>query len=296
MRRLRALVRLSPSGEGSLLSSGVVRKKSLLAIQKCCAALLALLALVPLGFAQQPLPTPAPSRDASALALLQSAVKKLGGSAPNDSTTTGNITEVLGSTTNTGTIKIETLGTNQSLEQVTYPEETETIIYSQGQANYVDNAVIKPLYLQRAASCQSPIFLLPLLQGMLASADVAYQDLGPDTVNGETVEHLKIWNSYASQTTDWQAIGPFTARDIWIDPSSTLPVRLSYVQYETAGTQTGIPIDVFYFNYQSANQFQYPFSVNESVNGTPWRTIQISSVVVDSGLASSNFPITLGQP
>ena|ERR1700733_3175144 len=245
---------------------------------------------------QTPAPTPTPVRDPSALALFQATVKKLGGAAPNDSTVTGNITEVLGSTTNTGTIKIETLGTDRTFEQVSYPSATQEIIYSQGEANYVSDAAVKPFYLQRAASAQSPIFLLPLLQGMLANPDVAYQDIGPDVVNGETAEHLRIWNTYASQTADWQAIGPFTARDIWIDPSSAFPLRVSYVQYETGGTGPGVPIDVFYSNYQSTNQLQYPFSVNESVNGTPWRTIQISSVIVNSGLGNSNFPITLGQP
>ncbi|SRR6266403_781741 len=62
--------------------------------------------------------TSAQPRDPQAIALLQSSVRAMGGSVPSDSVATGSVVVVAGSLTTSGTVRILTRGTDQTLEQL----------------------------------------------------------------------------------------------------------------------------------------------------------------------------------
>src|SRR6267154_1762717 len=77
----------------------------------------------------------APQRDPQAVALLQASVRAMGASVPSDSVATGTVVVVAGSLTTSGTVRILTRGTDQTLEQLSLPQSTVATIYSRGTAN-----------------------------------------------------------------------------------------------------------------------------------------------------------------
>jgi hypothetical protein len=79
-------------------------------------------------------PTQAPQRDPQAVAVLQQAVATMATSTPADSSATGTLTVVEGSTTQSGSIQILTLGTNETSETITLPNGQRAVIYSNGKA------------------------------------------------------------------------------------------------------------------------------------------------------------------
>jgi hypothetical protein len=230
-----------------------------------------------------------PSVDPQAVAVLQQSVAAMGTTSPSDSTATGTITTVAGSLSESGTVTILTLGTNQTSEQIQTPHGS-TIVYSQGQASQVVGSNSSLLSTELSLCSQSAVFPLPLVTAALNNADTSYKYVGVESLNGKSAYHVQIWNSYAS--TAWlQSLSSFTVRDIWLDAVSYLPQRFSYIQRAAGGSEPGIAVDVFYSDYQNVIGVLYPLSILKSYNGTPSATITIHKVVLNTGLTNSDFPV-----
>jgi hypothetical protein len=233
-------------------------------------------------------------QNSQAVALLQSTLAAMGGSVPGDSVATGTVSVTLGSLSETGTVRISTRGIDESMEQFTTPSRQRTVIFSKGLGNENIGSKVQTLHMERSVTSQSPLFPLPIVSGLLSNPDVSLQYVGVESLNNASVLHVRAWNTFASKPT-WQNLAPFTNTDIWLDASSKLIVKISFLQQDKGGNATqGIPIDVHYSDYQNASGILYPMSIDESLNGTPWMQIQIDSVVLNTGLTDANFPIVLG--
>jgi hypothetical protein len=236
--------------------------------------------------------TTTPTQDPQAVTVLQQSVVAMGTTVPSDSTATGRITTLAGSLTENGTITILTRGTDQTSEQIQTPHGS-TVVYSQGQASGVAGSTPTPLPMERAVTSQCPQFPLVLVIGALNNADTSYKYFGLETLDVGSVHHIQIWNSFAS-TPKLQAMAKFSVKDIWIDAKSGLPQKISYTQRDGGGATPGIAIEVFFSDYRNVGGVLYPFSIQESMNGTPWATITIQSVILNTGLTDSNFPVQTG--
>ncbi|PYU46190.1 MAG: hypothetical protein DMG54_04045 [Acidobacteria bacterium] len=233
--------------------------------------------------------TATPQRDPQALAVLKQTVTAMGSSVPGDSTATGTVTITAGSDTEVGTIKILTRGSRQTLEQIATASGTTQAVYSNGVANDSNHTATKTNYsLELAASSQGALFPLPLLSAILSSADSALQYIGQENIDGAGCHHLRTWNTYSSQP-DLQYLSSFSYREIWINASTGLPVKIAYSMRAASGAEPSIAVEISYSKYQPTGGVQVPFQVSKSLNGTPWMTITISSVSFNTGLTDSTF-------
>jgi len=119
---------------------------------------------------------------------------------------------------------------------------------------------------------------------------VAFLYVGPETLNGASVQHIQVWNTFASKP-HLQQLAAFSVKDIWFDTSSGLPVKIAYSRRAGGGSVPGIPVEVFFSNYTNVSGVLYPFQINKSYNGTPWQTITIQSVSFNTGLTDAQFQV-----
>lgn len=255
---------------------------------------------LPLGFvlavvsapAQQSSPPTvlAPQRDPQAIAILQQSVAAMATSTPTDSSATGTVNVVEGSTTQGGSIQILTLGTSYTSEVQNLTGGQRSVIYSNGDAleSTPTQSANPPLELIVTDQCAD--FPLPLLQALLNTADVSIVYVGPEIQNDQPVQHIREWKTFQSKPS-LQKLAPFSTRDIWISSASGLPVEIAYTRRAGGGSVPGIPVAIFYSNYSNVNGVLYPFEIKKSLNGTPWTTISISSVSFNNGLAASKFQV-----
>ncbi len=238
--------------------------------------------------AQQP---PAPviaTRDPTAIALLQKAVAAMATSAPSDSSATGTINIVEGSTNRSGSISIETRGTGETAEIINLPEEQRSIIYSYGDAKEVNGTQSVNLPLELVVVDQSADFPLPLLSAMLSNSDESFRYIGQETLNETSVQHIQVWNSFASKPR-MQKLASLSTRDVWLDPKSSLPVKIAYIRQPGEGAVHSTRMEIFFSTYTNVNGVQYPFQIDKSYNGTPWQTITIQNVSFNTGLTDTQF-------
>jgi hypothetical protein len=214
----------------------------------------------------------------------------MGGTVPQDSVATGNVIIVAGSQTSTGTIRILTRGTSQTSEQILLPDSSAAVTYSGGIANQEINSITTSLSLQRAATSQSVCFPLPFLTGALANSDISVEYVALEALNQESVQHLRLQNSFASQP-DFHQLAEFAVFDVWLDASNALPLRISFIRRDGGGSAPRIPVDAYFTSYKTVSGIAYPSQIGISLNGTPWTTITISSVTFNTGLTDSSFSV-----
>jgi hypothetical protein len=227
-------------------------------------------------------------RDPQAIALLQQSVAAMASTTPADSSATGTITIVEGSTTQNGSIQILTLGTGQTSETLTLPSGQRAIVYSNGDAKETNGTQSSIPPLELSVTDQCPDFPLPVLLAALSNSDAAFRYIGAESLNGSAAQHIQLWNSFSSNPR-LQQLAPFSLKDIWFDSRSSLPLKISYTRRAGGGAVPAIPVEVFFANYTKVGGVLYPFQINKSYNGTPWQTISIQNVSFNTGLTSSQF-------
>jgi hypothetical protein len=257
-----------------------------------------LLALPVVGFAQkaqaalqaqQPAPSP-PTRDAQAMSIVNKAISALAQTLPSDTSATGAVTIVAGSKTEQGTIKVLTRSFDQTSEEVDTPDGTQIVIFSQVLASKSDGTTVQPLNMELAATSECPEFPLSLLMWSLSFSDTSVQYVNTDNVSGSPAVHVRLWNTFYS-IPRLQRLSQFSIKDFWFDPVSGLPVKLSYTRYPAGGNVPGILVEVDFADYQNVQGLLYPHLIKKSLNGTPWMTITIENVNVNTGLSDQNFPL-----
>jgi hypothetical protein len=184
---------------------------------------------------------------------------------------------------------ILTRGTDQTSEQIATTGTTISV-FSGGTATSVRGADSTPLPLETAVTAQCLDFPLPFIVSVLADPESAYAYIGLETLNGVSVQHIQFWKTFAS-TPRFGALASFSRRDVWLDASSGLPIRISYRDHSAQGAVAAVPVDITFSNYAKFGNVLYPLSIHKSVNGTPWAAITLTNVVLDNGLTDANFPV-----
>ncbi|MGB8473518.1 MAG: hypothetical protein WCE61_05460 [Candidatus Acidiferrum sp.] len=229
-------------------------------------------------------------RDPQAIALLQQTVAAMTSSVPADSSATGTVTIVEGSTTQNGSIQILTRGTSQTAETVTLQDGQRAVVYSNGDAKEINGASSSSPPLELIVTDQCPDFPLPLLLSSLSTADEAIHYVGAETLDSQPVQHIQVWNTFSSNPV-LKNIAHFSTKDIWLDAISGLPLKIAYSRRPGSGAVPAIPVEVTYSNYTKVNGVLYPFQIDKSLNGTTWMTITISIVSFNTGLTASHFQV-----
>jgi hypothetical protein len=231
-----------------------------------------------------------PPPDTSPAAIIQNSVAAMAAIPPSDSQAVGSIQIVAGSETDSGTIQILTRGFSQTSERVTTSNTSRAVVYSQGLASETDNGTLQPLPTELALTTQSTDFPLPFLVAALNNPDMTFQFIGQETLIDRTVNHVRFWNTFASNSS-LQPLAAFTTVDLWADAASGLPAKLSYVRRAAGGSAPRIPVETYYSDYRNVGGVLYPFLIQRSFDGTPWETITIQNVSLNVGLTDSSFPV-----
>ncbi len=244
-----------------------------------------------LVFAQSPSvsATSSVSRDAQALVVLQQSLLKMG--TPQDVDATGSVVTTEGSTRRNGTVRIRTRGQNQTSEDFQFGSDSLEVTYSKGRALSRTSAGTRKLNVPNTLASQSAIFPAPLLASMISNPDVTIENLGIETLDGSQAYHLVLTDSFRSLP-DSQDFSPSTRREIWVDTASGLITQISWRRYNGIGpADYSIPFVARYADYILENGVFFPHHIDISLNGTPWASIQISSVAVNTGLTDADFQV-----
>jgi hypothetical protein len=133
-------------------------------------------------------------------------------------------------------------------------------------------------------NCQHPtIWFLPgiSLQASTIPAAVKVSDLGIETGGPEAYRHLQNQLVLTGLPQDIQSrAASVNTADIDVDPQTFLPCTLAYQVFPDDGSNTLIPIEIVYSNYQQVDGIQIPFLIQRYVNGSLQLEIHVSSAQI----------------
>jgi len=226
-------------------------------------------------------------RDQPAINDVSGSIDALGTSLPADSTATATVQMADGES---ATLTIKMRGTTQTTEIFSSAAGTTEKTFSADAAAIKNSGTVTPVSMEMAGSSNSCIYPLPLLVEAMNNADYSLEWVGEETVNGTSAAHIKISNTFHSSP-NLHGVARFTTKDIWIDSTSHLPVRISYEEREASGAVAGVAVQLDFTSYQTVDGRKFPQSISRHYNGTDWGTLNIQQVQFNSGLTDSDFAI-----
>jgi hypothetical protein len=139
-----------------------------------------------------------------------------------------------------------------------------------------------------------------ILESALTDPQLAIQNLGSASLNGQSVQHLRIWRVLTSTSgapATLALIQSLSTVDLYLDAASKLPVALDFNLHPDSNAGTNIPVEIRYSNWQKSTGTLMPFHIQKFFNGELLDDISVSSAIVNSGLSSSSFnvPTTSGD-
>jgi hypothetical protein len=134
-------------------------------------------------------------------------------------------------------------------------------------------------------------FFPALTVGRLASASYLLSFVGPETLNNATVVHISAVQQLqgVSDALTLGLVQRLSRLEIYLDPSTALPVAIAFKSHPDANASEDIPMQITFSGYRSTAGIQVPFQIGRYVNNDLVLDLQIENAAVNSGLSSTSF-------
>jgi len=234
--------------------------------------------------------------------LAQSAVALAGSVAISDVTLTGTAQSVAGSDDETGTVVLKAMAGGESRMDLTLSNGIRSEVRSLDSNGSPLGAWSGSDGVQHAIAyhnllTDSSWFFPALTVRRLANLiGLIGTYVGQETLNGQSVLHVSFVRPPAVVTAPNAAVMQhLTQMDLYLDPTSVLPVALSYAVHADDNELLDIPVQILFSNYKAIGGVEIPFHVQKLLNGSLSLDLQVQSAQMNSGLSASSFGIQVEQ-
>ena len=245
---------------------------------------------------QQPSGAAAASTQAATF-LTQSAAALQGTTAVTDVTLMGTAQRIVGSDDQSGSVTLKATATGGSrvdlnLSSGMYSEvRNASAVPSVGSWSGPDG-VAHPIVqhnLWTDAGWFFPVF--PVAHGSQPTAYAASY-IGQETLDESlSVQHVSIRQLPLDATSAASVFQHLSQEELYLDSTTLLPVAIAFSVHPDDNTMFDIPVEIRFSDYRSTNGVQVPFHIQKFLNNTLQLDLQIQTVTLNSGLASSTFSV-----
>lgn len=255
---------------------------------------------------QQPTSTVRAAMDAQSAALIAKGLTALRGLSPlTDITLTGTATRTVGTDTETGTIVMKAMGAWNTRVDFTSANGTWSEVHSAIPPAAPQGYTVGPDGIQHKIAGHNTYadasWFFPAFSSLVKLSDrwltVTY--VGLEMKNGVSLAHLHFIDKFpptpaaliAKQPKGFKPlpVEPLTARELYLDPSTALPVLLTFDTHPDTNFLINIPVEIHFLSYQAVNGIQVPFHIQKFFNGMLLYDITIQSVTTNSNLSAIDF-------
>jgi hypothetical protein len=268
--------------------------------------------------AQQSTPAPTTS-DPQAVALLQRALAALIGNATvSDITLTGTAQRIAGSDNETGTATVAALAGGYSKITLSFPSGARGEIRnasgiplpgalpsgtpaSAAQSLQPVGAwsgpdgVLHPIVSHNLMTDASWFFPVFTLSNLLSPQVYILSYIGQDTLDNQAVLHISAVQQFPGLSNAPSQITGLAQHlsqmDIYLNPSSLLPVALSFSVHQDNDALIDIPVEIQFSGYQVFNGVQVPLHVQKYLSYALVLDLQLNSAALNSGLTAATFQL-----
>lgn len=124
----------------------------------------------------------------------------------------------------------------------------------------------------------------------LSSSGYATAYVGQETRNGQSVQHVRIWQVSTAQTpAGTPTLQHLSQMDFYLDSTTLLPTAITFNAHPDNDMGLDIPAEVRFSDYRTTGGSQVPYHVQKFLNNTLLLDFQAQSVTLSSGLSANSF-------
>jgi hypothetical protein len=245
------------------------------------------------GPPQTPTPqTPTASVQPSTL-LQQSLAALVGNTTLSDVTLTGTARRIAGSDDETGSATFQAMSGGYSRLQLNFASgirsETRTIIDAVRAGSWSGPDGVShriPFHNLLATDGTSPALIVT---NVLASSYVVSLT-GVEQKNEQSAYHLVAVLQFPNLP-DPSLPQHLSRIDLFLDPSTLLPVALDFSIHPDDNELLDIPVELAFSDYRTVTGVKVPFHIQKSINHTLALDLQFDNALINSGLSASAFSV-----
>jgi hypothetical protein len=139
-----------------------------------------------------------------------------------------------------------------------------------------------------------PFWFFPAfaLAGSSSASGALVTYVGPETHNGQAVQHLTITQSLPfADPPNVPTYAHLTQLDFFLDSTTLLPAALDFNIHPDNNEILDIPVEIRFTSYTTVSGAQIPFHVQKFINNTLALDLQIQSATLNSGLSVNSFVV-----
>ncbi|MGB7727413.1 MAG: hypothetical protein WBL50_05235 [Candidatus Acidiferrum sp.] len=238
----------------------------------------------------------------ASMLLAQSAAALTGSTTISDVTLTGKVQSLAGSDDESGTVSLKAMAAGESRMDLALSSGVRSEIRSFDSNNSPigawsgSDAVQHAISYHNLLTDSSWFFPALTLNRLVSNSGIVGTYIGQETLNGQSVLHISLYQPPVGVTGQTAALPQHLSQmDLFLNPTTLLPVALSFTTHPDNNALLDIPVQVQFSNYQSIGGVQIPFQVQKFLNGTLSLDLQVQSAVLNSGLSASGFSVQVTQ-
>ncbi len=219
----------------------------------------------------------------------QSIAALTAGNAVSDVTLSGSVT--WNGSDNTGTATLRALGTGESRMDLALTIGTRTEIRD-AQTGVQLGQWIAPTQTSGHIALQNcwtdAVWFFPALGSLAAGPNVVLSYIGPETRNGESVQHIQSYVYQPNQLGLTPSPQQLSTMDFYLDATTLLPAAATFNAHPDNNAATNLLVEVDFSNYQTVSGAVVPMHIQEYQQGN-----LMVDVVVTGALFNSRLPLSI---
>jgi hypothetical protein len=217
--------------------------------------------------------------------------------AVQDVTLSGSVHHIAGSDDETGTAELKATALGDARIDLSFASGTHSEIYNLSSASPAGQWSDRDHPRQEIPLhnlLSEPAWFSPVtsISRRINAAAFTASYLGAETLDSLNVHHIAVTQLPPKFTTDPQLHQHLTQVDLYIDPSTFLPVALSFNLHPDENALSDIPVEIRYSDYRLVKGQQIPFHIQKFFNNTLQLDIQLDSATVNTGVPSTTFGVS----
>ena len=236
--------------------------------------------------------TPAPGRDAPAVALLKQAVQAL-----NDKTIVSDVsldavvTKSVGPNAESGTGILQAKAGQKSRVRTNVAVDVHEEVRNGRMGVWSAGDGQKHLMALHNCWVEAAWFFPGLaLQLALDDPEIRLVYLGQENRAGVVLQHVLLFRVPPSEAEASSGfIQKLSGMDVYLDAASSLPLAFHFTIHADADANVDLPVEILFGNYQATGGVRAPLHIQKLVQETLVVDFNITAVSINSGLSDAEF-------
>jgi hypothetical protein len=199
---------------------------------------------------------------------------------------------ILGSDHETGTGTFEAKGTNESRIDLNLSGGTRSDVRNRSNGTPVGawkkDASTATQYAEHNCWTDAAWFFMPLSSLVqTANPNFVFKYIGQEQHIGVNTQHIQVFQS----NSDFPPGQPLSTMDFYLDPTSFIPLSVSFTTHPDANMNINILTGINFANYQVVSAVRIPFHFQHMLNGSVDLDITVTNAAMNTGLPDSLFTL-----